>query len=99
MRPLLLSNDFFLTFRGEERLRITPTPGHTAEHMQKLVDALECIWHERKLRTVDDWALVGGRANVGVKNSEKEQLVSMEDILPTASYVSPVHLEAVAAAA
>ncbi|RKO95844.1 tetrapyrrole biosynthesis, 5-aminolevulinic acid synthase, partial [Caulochytrium protostelioides] len=31
---------------GEERLRITPTPGHDAARMDHLVQALETIWRE-----------------------------------------------------
>lgn len=43
---------------GQERLRITPTPGHTEEHMDVLVDALEGIWTERGIKRVGDWGHV-----------------------------------------
>lgn len=65
--------------RGEERLRITPTPGHDEEHMDILVNALETIWCERGLKRVKDWAAEGGRANVGI-GYVSEQLVAFEDL-------------------
>ncbi|KAI9596441.1 pyridoxal phosphate-dependent transferase [Syncephalis fuscata] len=51
--------------RGEERLRITPTPGHNGSMMDQLVDALESVWRELNLMRVSDWIKVGGRAGVG----------------------------------
>jgi 5-aminolevulinate synthase len=50
---------------GEERLRITPTPGHTEEMMDHLVSALQTIWEERGLKYEKDWAKEGGCAGVG----------------------------------
>jgi 5-aminolevulinate synthase len=64
---------------GEERLRITPTPGHTEEHMNYLVESLSTIWKERNLRNVNDWTVDGGRAGVGC-GVEVEQLVTMENL-------------------
>lgn len=40
--------------RGLERLRVTPTPGHTSADVDHLVYALTQIWKELGLRTVDD---------------------------------------------
>jgi 5-aminolevulinate synthase len=50
---------------GEERLRITPTPGHNASQMAALVDALEAVWRTLGLKRTADWAAEGGRAGVG----------------------------------
>jgi 5-aminolevulinate synthase len=54
---------------GEERLRITPTPGHSDARMRdELVHALERIWADEGLYKVDDWKRVGGRCGVGLEN-------------------------------
>ncbi|KAF9563722.1 5-aminolevulinate synthase [Agrocybe pediades] len=51
--------------RGEERLRITVTPRHTAEQMDGLVRAVDQIFTELNINRVNDWKLAGGRAGVG----------------------------------
>ncbi|KAI8869282.1 tetrapyrrole biosynthesis, 5-aminolevulinic acid synthase [Ramicandelaber brevisporus] len=51
---------------GEERLRITPTPGHNAEMNEKLIQALQAVWAKNGLKTVADWTREGGRAGVGI---------------------------------
>lgn len=40
---------------GEERLRITPTPGHSPEMMDRLIDTLCLIWNEWSLKFEKDW--------------------------------------------
>lgn len=40
--------------RGLERLRITPTPGHSMEDVQHLVYALDQVWNRLSLRRVED---------------------------------------------
>ncbi|TPX37008.1 5-aminolevulinate synthase [Synchytrium microbalum] len=62
---------------GEERLRITPTPGHKAELMEPLIDALTTIWRERGLRMNKDWEAAGGKAGVGC-GIEVAQMVTPE---------------------
>jgi len=52
--------------KGQERLRITPTPGHSPDMMNQLVGALQSIWHQNKLKSVRDWGKIGGCAGVGV---------------------------------
>ncbi|WFD31897.1 5-aminolevulinate synthase [Malassezia sp. CBS 17886] len=39
---------------GLERLRITPTPQHTSQHVAHLVSSLEQVWQKLGLRTVQD---------------------------------------------
>ena len=56
--------------RGEERLRFTPTPGHTAEFQAHLVEALEGVWNKLGLKRVEDWKAQGGFVGVGVENAE-----------------------------
>ncbi|KAF9433141.1 mitochondrial 5-aminolevulinate synthase [Entomortierella beljakovae] len=50
--------------RGEERLRITPTPGHTEEMMGHLVRSLESVWQRNGLKRTAEWKATGGRAGV-----------------------------------
>lgn len=56
--------------RGEERLRITPTPGHTTELRAELVEALENVWNRLDIRRVADWEAQGGFVGVGVKDAK-----------------------------
>ncbi|EXX79044.1 5-aminolevulinate synthase [Rhizophagus irregularis DAOM 197198w] len=51
--------------KGEERLRITPTPGHNEKMADYLVNALETIWRKNGFKRVNDWKNLGGRAGVG----------------------------------
>ncbi|KAG5646441.1 mitochondrial 5-aminolevulinate synthase [Asterophora parasitica] len=55
--------------RGEERLRITVTPRHTLEQMDKLVRAVDKIFTELKINRLQDWKALGGRAGVGLPDS------------------------------
>ncbi|KAH0846353.1 5-aminolevulinate synthase, mitochondrial [Fonsecaea pedrosoi] len=59
--------------RGEERLRITPTPGHTPELRAELIDALENVWTRLNIKRVKDWEAQGGFVGVGVKDAEPVQ--------------------------
>lgn len=56
---------------GEERLRITVTPRHTLDQMDKLVRAIDTIFTELKINRQRDWEAVGGRAGVGVLGNGK----------------------------
>lgn len=46
--------------RGTERLRVTPTPGHTIEQCQIFLNALEDVFDELQLPRIKDWKLQGG---------------------------------------
>ncbi|KAH8647057.1 pyridoxal phosphate-dependent transferase [Tricladium varicosporioides] len=52
---------------GQERLRITPTPGHTREFREHLVSALESVWDELGIKRTSQWAEEGGFIGVGEK--------------------------------
>jgi len=56
--------------RGEERLRFTVTPRHTAEQMDHLVSAVDQVFTQLKIKRVQDWKAVGGRAGVGMVDPE-----------------------------
>ncbi|KAI5806455.1 pyridoxal phosphate-dependent transferase [Peziza echinospora] len=55
---------------GEERLRITPTPGHTEKYQVALVDALEEVWTELGIKRVEGWKALGGKCGVGMSQEE-----------------------------
>ena len=57
--------------RGEERLRVTPTPGHVAELQAHLVEALDDVWVKLGIKRVSDWEAMGGFVGVGVKDAVK----------------------------
>ncbi|KAH3681282.1 hypothetical protein WICPIJ_007743 [Wickerhamomyces pijperi] len=52
--------------RGEERLRITPTPGHTNDLSDILIDAIEDVYQTLDLPRIKDIEAMGGLCNVGV---------------------------------
>jgi len=51
---------------GEERLRITPTPGHTTEQISHLVSSINKVFDKLNLKRTQDWVEAGGRAGVGM---------------------------------
>ncbi|KAK3953652.1 pyridoxal phosphate-dependent transferase [Pseudoneurospora amorphoporcata] len=55
---------------GQERLRVTPTPGHTKQFRDHLVAALDSIWTELGIKRTSDWAAEGGFIGVGEANAE-----------------------------
>ena len=55
---------------GQERLRITPTPGHTREFREHLVQALDSVWNELGIKRTSDWAREGGFIGVGEKDPQ-----------------------------
>lgn len=58
--------------RGEERLRITPTPGHKKQYRDHLVNALEDVWTKLGIKRTSDWAAQGGFVNVGIEGGHVE---------------------------
>lgn len=40
---------------GQERLRITPTPGHTEELQEELLFALDYVWEQLGLKRAQEW--------------------------------------------
>jgi 5-aminolevulinate synthase len=66
---------------GEERLRVTPTPGHTVQFQQDLVEALEHVWQTLGLKRMSDWAAQGGFVGVGVKDQRKVEPLWTDELL------------------
>ncbi|SMN20909.1 similar to Saccharomyces cerevisiae YDR232W HEM1 5-aminolevulinate synthase, catalyzes the first step in the heme biosynthetic pathway [Maudiozyma saulgeensis] len=58
--------------RGTERLRVTPTPGHTDDLSDIMLDAMEDVFTELQLPRVNDWEAQGGFLGVGDPNFIKE---------------------------
>ncbi|KAB8265348.1 pyridoxal phosphate-dependent transferase [Aspergillus pseudonomiae] len=44
---------------GQERLRVTPTPGHTKEMQEELLFALDYVWEQLGLKRAEEWELDG----------------------------------------
>lgn len=58
--------------KGEERLRITPTPGHVKHHRDHLVRALNAVWNDLGIKRSSDWEALGGFVGVGVEGAEAQ---------------------------
>lgn len=58
---------------GQERLRITPTPGHTKEYRDQLVAAIEEIWTKLGIKRTSEWAAEGGFIGVGEAEASAEE--------------------------
>lgn len=59
---------------GQERLRITPTPGHTKEYRDELVQAVDEIWTRLGIKRTSEWAAEGGFIGVGEEGNIQEPL-------------------------
>src|SRR3569833_1828313 len=59
---------------GQERLRITPTPGLTKEYRVHLVAAVDATWSNLGIRRTSEWAADGGFIGVGEAGNEVEPL-------------------------
>lgn len=87
--------------RGTERLRITPTPGHTNEYSDIFLNAMDDVFNELQLPRVKDWTEQGGFLGVGDKNFiapdniwKKDQLkLSNNDLNPNVFDPIPDEIE------
>lgn len=61
---------------GQERLRITPTPGHTKEFRDELVAAVDEIWTRLGIKRTSQWAAEGGFIGVGEPGNVEDPLWS-----------------------
>ena len=66
--------------RGEERLRITVTPRHTLEQINKLIGAVDQTFTELNIKRLSDWKAAGGRAGVGLPATDATKLNGVEPI-------------------
>ncbi|KAH7038164.1 5-aminolevulinic acid synthase [Microdochium trichocladiopsis] len=58
---------------GQERLRITPTPGHTKQYRDQLVQAVDEIWTKLGIKRTSDWAAEGGFIGVGQESAVPDE--------------------------
>ncbi|KAI0128708.1 5-aminolevulinate synthase [Xylariales sp. AK1849] len=73
---------------GQERLRITPTPGHKKEYRDHLVQALDEIWNKLGLKRTSEWAAEGGFIGVGETDTAPEQPLWTDEQLGIDSQVA-----------
>ncbi|KHN99508.1 5-aminolevulinate synthase [Metarhizium album ARSEF 1941] len=59
---------------GQERLRITPTPGHTKEFRDELVRVIDQVWTRLGIKRTSEWAAAGGFLGVGEQGKVEEPL-------------------------
>lgn len=79
--------------RGEERLRITPTPGHTVEQSMRLAAAVDETFTRLGIRRLKDWEAVGGRAGVGSPDAMPVSPVWTDEQLGLLNNTAPVQLK------
>ncbi|KAF8520111.1 5-aminolevulinate synthase [Gautieria morchelliformis] len=65
---------------GEERLRITPTPGHTAEQLAHVLRATDEVFNRLGIRRKSEWEELGGRAGVGMENQQASPIWTDEHL-------------------
>ncbi|KAI9700261.1 MAG: mitochondrial 5-aminolevulinate synthase [Candelina mexicana] len=58
---------------GQERLRITPTPGHVREYRDHLVKAIDSVWNKLGIKRTSEWAAEGGFIGVGEAGVGQEE--------------------------
>ncbi|KAG9219227.1 hypothetical protein CCMSSC00406_0001637 [Pleurotus cornucopiae] len=74
---------------GEERLRITVTPRHTLEQMDKLIRAVDQTFTELGINRLEDWKAVGGRASVGLPGQVPVEPIWTDEQLGFADGTTP----------
>ena len=78
---------------GEERLRITPTPGHTTDQIAHLVSSLDTVFNTLDLKRTPDWVAAGGRAGVGMPIPVQVKPVWSDKQLGLNDGTAPIRLE------
>lgn len=75
---------------GQERLRITPTPGHGPELSTQLIGAIDSVFNELSLPRISDWEVRGGLCGVGEPDVEpQEHIWTSEQLALTDADLNP----------
>jgi len=74
---------------GQERLRITPTPGHSRPFREHLVTALDAVWSELNIKRESDWAVEGGFIGVGEADAHTVQPLWTDEQLNIEKVLKP----------
>ncbi|CAH2350650.1 5-aminolevulinate synthase, mitochondrial [[Candida] railenensis] len=80
---------------GQERLRITPTPGHGPKIANELLDAVESVFNELSLKKISDWEIEGGLCGVGENGPAVEHIWTDEQLSLTDKDLNPNVVEPV----
>lgn len=73
---------------GQERLRITPTPGHVKDFRDYLVTALDNVWKQLEIKRTSDWVKEGGFVGVGEANAKPIEPLWTDEQLGLAEVVA-----------
>ncbi|RLV91841.1 5-aminolevulinate synthase mitochondrial [Spathaspora sp. JA1] len=74
---------------GEERLRITPTPGHGPELCNHLIESVDSVFKELNLKRINDWANIGGLCGVGQEHDLDQHIWTDEQLALTDGDLNP----------
>jgi len=72
---------------GQERLRITPTPGHTRKYRDELVEAVDNVFTTLGIKRTSQWAAEGGFIGVGEANAKAPGALWTDEQLGVANIV------------
>lgn len=78
---------------GEERLRITPTPGHSVEQLEYLVGAVDEMFTRLGIKRKSEWQALGGRAGVGISDAKPVEPVWSDKQLGILDGTAPATLQ------
>ncbi|EJT97667.1 tetrapyrrole biosynthesis 5-aminolevulinic acid synthase [Dacryopinax primogenitus] len=78
---------------GEERLRITPTPGHSKAQMTHLINSLEEVFNDLSIPRESEWVRRGGRAGVGMPGAQKVNSIWTDEQLGLLDGTAPKMLD------
>lgn len=74
---------------GQERLRITPTPGHGPELSNQLIGALDSVFSELQLSRINQWEQKGGLCGVGEAGAAVDHIWTDEQLALSDHQLNP----------